>query len=80
MPGGHPDPADLERFVRGELGKTERRAVVRHLLTGCPKCVAVTRRSWVRGDQPYALRVLLEEGLALQAEESRAVPFRLRWG
>ena len=80
MSDGHPDPADLERFVRGELGETERRAVVRHLLTGCPKCVAVTRRSWVRGDLPYALRVLVEEGLASQAEESRMVPFRLSWG
>ena len=80
MSRAHPDPADLELFMRGELGKTERRAIVRHLLTGCPECVLVTRNYWRRGDQPYALRVLVEEALALQAQASRPVPFRLRWG
>ena len=77
MSRAHPDPADLERFMRGELGETERRAVVRHLLAGCPKCVAVTRRYWRRGDQPYALRILLEEALASQAEARRTGPFCL---
>jgi len=62
--------------MRGELPREEARVVVRHLLTGCPQCLAVTRRAWARGDQPYVLRMLLEEGLATEA--SRAVPFRLR--
>jgi len=76
----HPGDRQLERFVRGELPREDISAIVRHLLTRCPRCLAVARRSWSRGDQPYGLRILLEEGLASQAEASRAVPFRLCWG
>lgn len=39
----------LERFLRGELAPAQNRAVVRHLLTGCPECLKVTRpcfESW----------------------------------
>jgi hypothetical protein len=39
----HPEHEALLRFVRGEAEGAERRAVVRHLLTGCLDCVAVTR-------------------------------------
>ena len=46
----HPDPQLLERFLRCEVEGEERRIVVRHLLTGCPRCVAVTRRVWVLAD------------------------------
>jgi len=74
----HPDAETLEHFMRGELPREEAPAVVRHLLTGCPQCLVITRRSWGRGEQPYALRILLEEGLASQAEASRTIPFRLR--
>jgi tetratricopeptide (TPR) repeat protein len=45
-PANHPDTRLLEGFLRGELDPAESRAVVRHLLTGCPRCVEVTRRSW----------------------------------
>ena len=76
----HPAAETLERFIRGELAREEIPAVVRHLLTRCPKCTAVARRCLARGDQPYALRILLEEGLASQAEASRMIPFRRRWG
>jgi anti-sigma factor RsiW len=76
----HPAAETLEHFMRGELPQEEALAVVRHLLTGCPRCIAVTRRHWTRGDQPLALRILLEEGLASQAEASRTAPFRLPWG
>lgn len=46
----HPDAQILERFLRSELEGEERRIVVRHLLTGCPQCVAVTRRVWSLAD------------------------------
>lgn len=46
----HPDSQLLERFLRCELEGEERRIVVRHLLTGCPQCVAVTRRVWSLAD------------------------------
>ena len=75
----HPADRQLERFMRGELPREEVPAVVRHLLAGCPQCVAVTRRVWARGDMPLALRILLVEGLAWQAEASRESPFYLRW-
>jgi hypothetical protein len=74
----HPDQAKLERLLRGELPREEAPAVIRHLLTGCPQCLSVTRRAWACGEQPLALRILLEEGLASQAEASRTLPFRLR--
>lgn len=48
--GEHPDTQLLERFMRAELKSAERKAIVRHLLTGCPQCVAVTRRLWALGD------------------------------
>ncbi|HEX7185233.1 MAG TPA: hypothetical protein VF756_25640 [Thermoanaerobaculia bacterium] len=48
--GQHPDPQLLERFMRAELKSAERKAIVRHLLTGCPRCVEVTRRLWALGD------------------------------
>src|SRR5215210_40577 len=46
----HPDPKLLERFMRNEAGAPERRAVVRHLLAGCSRCVAVTRHFWSLGE------------------------------
>jgi hypothetical protein len=48
----HPPKSELERFVRGELARSESRAVVRHLLAGCEICRAVTRRLWSFGDRP----------------------------
>ena len=42
----HPTPALLLRFLYGEINLVEKRTVVRHLLAGCPECVAVTRPVW----------------------------------
>lgn len=55
MPGKHPDPQILERFMRNEAGAQERRVVILHLLTGCAQCVAVTRRLWSLADAPPEL-------------------------
>lgn len=44
--GDHPEPSQLERFLRGQLPRTEVRDIVRHLLTGCPRCREETRRLW----------------------------------
>ena len=52
----HPAAATLERFVRAGLGRPEARAVVRHLLTRCPRCVGVTRSLWCAGDPKGAAR------------------------
>lgn len=61
----HPNRDQLERFMRaGGLPKPEVRAVVRHLLTGCPRCIAVTRRLWSFGERQRALESLLEEAQA----------------
>jgi hypothetical protein len=49
--GGHPDPADLERFMRLELSREKGRAVVRHLLAGCPQCRHITRELWRQGSK-----------------------------
>ncbi|HSS76989.1 MAG TPA: hypothetical protein VLV54_09610 [Thermoanaerobaculia bacterium] len=37
----HPKPDVLQRFTRGEASRAEARAIVRHLLAGCPDCTAV---------------------------------------
>ncbi len=51
-PAGHPAASELERFMRGELARSEARAVVRHLLAGCESCRALTRRLWRFGEGP----------------------------
>lgn len=50
MPPAHPEALQVERFLRGELTRSEVRAVVRHLLTRCPRCVEVAGRLWRLGD------------------------------
>jgi tetratricopeptide (TPR) repeat protein len=52
--GKHPDPILLERFMRNEVEGSERRWIVRHLIAGCSRCVAVTSRLWSLGDPPPA--------------------------
>src|SRR5215813_10231741 len=47
----HPDPELLEGLMRNELSAAERRRLIRHLLTGCPRCVKVTRRCWMLGSR-----------------------------
>src|SRR5215208_160782 len=51
-PEEHPDPGLLARFLRGDLTSAERRGVVRHLLTGCPRCTEVTRPLFALADDP----------------------------
>lgn len=48
----HPASKLLERFMRGEASAIERRSIVRHMLTGCPQCLEVTRPLWRFGDLP----------------------------
>ncbi|MFL6197492.1 MAG: hypothetical protein ACJ75H_25115 [Thermoanaerobaculia bacterium] len=50
MTENHPPPELLERFVRGATGGAENRGIVRHLLAGCPRCLAVTRGLWRLGE------------------------------
>jgi tetratricopeptide (TPR) repeat protein len=40
----HPDRRELESFGRGLLSVAENRAIVRHLLLGCRRCVRITSR------------------------------------
>ncbi len=46
----HPDSDLLERFMRHATDAPERQRVVRHLLAGCARCVAVTRSLWSLGE------------------------------
>ena len=50
--GEHPDPGLLERFMRNEAEPAERRRVVRHLIAGCSRCIAVTGTLWALADPP----------------------------
>jgi hypothetical protein len=47
----HPAREQLERWMRGELSRSEGAGIVRHLLAGCPACLQVTRRLWDLGDR-----------------------------
>ena len=42
----HPDPKQIELFVRGEASPAENRALVRHLAHGCLQCQKVARTYW----------------------------------
>jgi hypothetical protein len=50
MRSPHPEADQVERFLRGELARPEIRAVVRHLLTRCPRCVEVAGSLWNLGN------------------------------
>lgn len=55
----HPGEDLLLRFLRGNATRPESRAVVRHLLTGCRECLAVTRPVWgFADDRIVKLRAL----------------------
>jgi len=58
----HPGERELERFMRGAVSRREARSVVRHMLTGCPRCSDFTRPFWR----------LAEEGLAVTDAEAFA--------
>ncbi len=42
--------------MRNEAGAQERRAVILHLLSGCARCVTLTRRLWNLGEAPPEAR------------------------
>jgi hypothetical protein len=62
----HPESSLLLRFMAGGVSRLENLEVVRHLLAGCPQCVAVTRRAW-QGD-----------GASLEVFASPSLKLRLR--
>jgi hypothetical protein len=59
--GGHfrpkPSEQDLAGFLRGALPRDQTREIVRHLLTGCPVCLQVTRRLWNLGEVPTRIAI-----------------------
>ena len=42
----HPAEHELQTFMRGELSRPETLPIVRHMLSGCPECLKVTRPLW----------------------------------
>ena len=71
----HPDPEQLERYMHGEASREEARAIVRHLLTGCPDCVAVTRSLWGLAERrPRAVPAGNHEGVGAQHIYDHAKP------
>jgi hypothetical protein len=67
----HPAIRQLERLMRGDLSRAEAVGLVRHLLTGCPRCAEVARRFWGLGERPPALKALLQEMRALESSAPR---------
>jgi hypothetical protein len=43
---GHPDRAQIARFLWGETSRGENRTVVRHLLRGCSECREAAGATW----------------------------------
>ncbi|HYL06238.1 MAG TPA: hypothetical protein VE075_09365 [Thermoanaerobaculia bacterium] len=77
-PGEHPDPILLERFMRNEAEPAERRRIVRHLIAGCARCIAVTGRLWALADPPaeapYASAADLSDDAYLEELEEGEEP------
>jgi tetratricopeptide (TPR) repeat protein len=72
-PEAHPDRELLDRFMRGDVRSPEKRQVVRHLLGGCPQCVAVTRSIWLfAGGLPVVTGLLGPDAGALASLPSFA--------
>ncbi|MFY9820180.1 MAG: hypothetical protein WAM82_02290 [Thermoanaerobaculia bacterium] len=72
----------LQRFLSGEAASPEVRTVVRHLLAGCPQCVAVTRPAWgARGGTNGGHEVIEGARKEVRAviEDLKAIRYRL-WG
>jgi len=57
----------LLRFLRSEVSRAERQAVVRHLLTACPQCIAVTREAWHLPSRSSVIREAAREEIELNA-------------
>src|SRR5258708_38279946 len=55
--GRPPDAELLEKFMRNEAEPAERRWIVRHLIAGCPRCLAGTSEPWGLGDLPAGARL-----------------------
>lgn len=74
----HPDPSQIRCFMHGgRLPREEVRALVRHLLTGCPQCVEVTRRFWSLGSEPL---LYLKEAFAVDPADDWLEPGRVKAG
>ena len=72
MPTNHPDREQLRRFLSGELDRTTQRSIVRHLLRGCARCVAVTRAFWTPAAATEPMQATQPDDAATRA--------RRRWG
>ena len=59
----HPSAKTLESLVLGKLNRPDAGVVVRHLLSGCPRCAQITARLWdlERPGAGRASRASLEE-------------------
>jgi len=66
----HPAPAVLIRFAHSESTSEETRAVVRHLVAGCPRCSAVVRSVWQKTER-LALRRRPKPQLARRVSAER---------
>lgn len=76
MTEGHPAPGLLEAFMRSEVAALDRLRIVRHLLSGCPQCVAVTRRVWSLGELRPLETACLETRESLDAGADRCPSLR----
>jgi hypothetical protein len=67
----HPHPESLQRFLLGLATEAERRAIVLHLLKGCPECLAVTRSAWLLAERQAGDLEDLEALEGLEAQRPR---------
>ncbi len=64
----HPSLEVLERFLLGQLPASERRRVIRHLLTGCKACQLHAGAAW-RSTQPGAATLPIDPALDARYDE-----------
>jgi hypothetical protein len=74
----HPSVEELIAFLRGEVPRAVAKSIVRHLLTGCPRCGGATSRYWQLVQRPAAIRAMLRERGRLAMMQIEAAREELR--
>ena len=73
MRNEHPSQKQLRALILSKLPAGESRTVVRHLLSGCPRCQAFTAKLWRGGEQEPQLDLVKLQGLAEQLKNEVAL-------
>lgn len=72
MNDSHPPHEQLDRFFLGKTSADENRAIVLHLLRGCPECRKFAGAIWYRTESAMAKLILVALPREVPTLEKRA--------